>query len=237
MSEATIDDKVSEHDIPSISVSWDMILSYYITDSVPVYDIRLSCCSKVLIIYPICLALHGQLPMTRSTFTNNLAVYYIELPCHSKLFFDWRIHHCWLQVKVWYCTIKVQQSAPCQQNISTVTRAACDWEKDHCWMQVKVWHYIIRTQQGDLYPQRISTVIRAVSYPIHSCFSSEVPDVRSDQIRSTDPYWIHHDKLLYSYPVHITSNTAYFLHLVYPPFWYIGYAYLWLCFTDPFTCD
>jgi len=57
------------------------------------------------------------------------------------------------------------------------------------------------------------------------------------QIRSTDPYWIHHDKLLHSYTVHITLNTAYFLHLVYLPFWYIGYAYFQLCFTDPFTCD
>jgi len=44
----------------------------------------------------------------------------------------------------------------------------------------------------------------------------------SDLIRS-DPQ-ICHDKLLYSYPVHITLNTAYFLHLVYHPFWYIGYA-------------
>jgi len=76
-----------------------------------------------------------------------------------------------------------------------------------------------------------------LSYPIHLRFSSEVPDVRSDQIRSTDPYQIRHDKLLHSYPVHITLNTAYFLHLVYPPFWYISYAYFRLCFTDPFTCD
>jgi hypothetical protein len=76
-----------------------------------------------------------------------------------------------------------------------------------------------------------------LSYPIHSCFSPKVPDVRSDQIRSTDPYWICRDKLLHSYPVHITLNTAYFLHLVFLPFWYIGYAYFRLCFTDPFTCD
>jgi len=49
------------------------------------------------------------------------------------------------------------------------------------------------------------------------------------QIRSTDPYRIHHNKLLHSYPVHITLNTAYFLHLVYLPFRYIGYAYFRLC--------
>jgi len=73
-----------------------------------------------------------------------------------------------------------------------------------------------------------------LSYPIHSRFSSEVPDVRSDQIRSTDPYRIRHDKLLHSYPVHITLNTAYFLHLVYPPFRFIGYAFFRLCSTDPF---
>jgi hypothetical protein len=48
------------------------------------------------------------------------------------------------------------------------------------------------------------------------------------KIRS-DPYQIHYDKLLHSYPVHIMLNTAYFLHLVYLPFWYIGYAYFWLC--------
>ncbi|KAG2123632.1 hypothetical protein BD769DRAFT_1741799 [Suillus cothurnatus] len=61
--------------------------------------------------------------------------------------------------------------------------------------------------------------IENMSYPIHSRFSSKVPDVRSNQIQSTDPYQIHHDKLLHSYPVHITLNTAYFLHLVYLPFW------------------
>jgi hypothetical protein len=70
---------------------------------------------------------------------------------------------------------------------------------------------------------------KPVSYPIHSRFSSEVPDTRSDQIRSTDPYRICYDKLLHSYPVHITLNTAYFLHLVYLPFRYIGYAYFRLC--------
>jgi len=48
------------------------------------------------------------------------------------------------------------------------------------------------------------------------------------QIQS-DPYRIHHNKLLHSYPVHITLNTAYFLHLVYLPFWYIGYVYFRLC--------
>jgi hypothetical protein len=48
------------------------------------------------------------------------------------------------------------------------------------------------------------------------------------QIQS-DPIQIHYDKLLHSYPVHITLNTAYFLHLVYLPFWYIGYAYFQLC--------
>jgi hypothetical protein len=68
-----------------------------------------------------------------------------------------------------------------------------------------------------------------MSYPIHSRFSSEVLDVRSNQIQSTDPYWIRHDKLLHSYPVHIMLNTAYFLHLVYLPFRYIGYAYFRLC--------
>jgi hypothetical protein len=69
-----------------------------------------------------------------------------------------------------------------------------------------------------------------VSYPIYSRFSSKVPDIRSNQIQSTDSYQIHYDKLLHSYPVHITLNTAYFLHLVYLPFQYIGYAYfrLWL---------
>jgi len=80
----------------------------------------------------------------------------------------------------------------------------------------------------------MSTERRGLSYPIHSRFSSEVPDVRSDQIRSTDPYWICHDKLLHSYPVHIMLNTAYFLHLVYPPFRCIGYAFFRLCFTDLF---
>jgi hypothetical protein len=73
-----------------------------------------------------------------------------------------------------------------------------------------------------------------LSYPIHSRFSSKVPDVRSDQIRSTDPYWIRYDKLLHSYLVHITLNTAYFLHLVYPFFRFIGYAFSRLCSTDPF---
>jgi len=29
-------------------------------------------------------------------------------------------------------------------------------------------------------------------------------------------------------------NTAYFLHLVYPPFQFIGYAFFRLCSTDPF---
>jgi len=48
------------------------------------------------------------------------------------------------------------------------------------------------------------------------------------QIQS-DPIQIHYNKLLHSYPVHITLNTAYFLHSVYLPFWYIGYAYFWLC--------
>jgi len=63
-----------------------------------------------------------------------------------------------------------------------------------------------------------STFSWPMSYSIHSCFSSKVPDARSDQIRSTDPYQIHYDKLLHSYPVHIMLNTAYFLHLVYLPF-------------------
>jgi len=61
--------------------------------------------------------------------------------------------------------------------------------------------------------------------------------IRSDQIRSTDLYRIHHDKLLHSYPVHITLNTAYFLHLVYPPFRCIGYAFFRLCLLIRFTCD
>jgi len=82
-----------------------------------------------------------------------------------------------------------------------------------------------------------SEIDAIVSYPIRSCFSSEVPDVRSDQIRSTDPYQIHHDKLLHSYPVHITLNTAYFLHLVYLPFRYISYACFRLCLLIRFTCD
>jgi hypothetical protein len=69
----------------------------------------------------------------------------------------------------------------------------------------------------------------AVSYSIYLCFSSKVPDVRSNQIQSTDPYRICYDKFLHSYPVHITLNTAYFLHLVYLPFRYIGYVYFWLC--------
>jgi len=77
----------------------------------------------------------------------------------------------------------------------------------------------------------------SMSYPIHSRFSSEVLDARSDQIRFTDPYWICCDKLLHSYPVHITLNTAYFLHLVYPPFQYISYAYFRLCLLIRFTCD
>jgi len=47
-------------------------------------------------------------------------------------------------------------------------------------------------------------------------------------IRSSG-YQICYDKLLHSYPVHITLNTAYVLHLVYLPFWYIGYAYFRLC--------
>jgi hypothetical protein len=64
---------------------------------------------------------------------------------------------------------------------------------------------------------------------ISHTFTLEVPDTRSDQIRSTDLYWIRYDKLLHSYPVHIMLNTAYFLHLVYLPFWYIGYAYFRLC--------
>jgi len=68
-----------------------------------------------------------------------------------------------------------------------------------------------------------------LSYPIHSRFSSEVPDVRSNQIWSTDLYQIRHNKLLHSYPVHIMLNTAYFLHLVYLSFWYISYAYFRLC--------
>jgi hypothetical protein len=60
-----------------------------------------------------------------------------------------------------------------------------------------------------------------VSCSIYSHFLSEVPDVRFNHIC--------YDKLLYSYPVHITLNTADFLHLVYLPFWYISYAYFWLC--------
>jgi hypothetical protein len=86
----------------------------------------------------------------------------------------------------------------------------------------------------DQLPIPVSDNRLSLSYPIHSRFSSEVPDVRSDQIRSTDPYRIRYDKLLHSYPVHITLNTAYFLHLVYPPFRFIGYAFFRLCSTDPF---
>jgi len=68
-----------------------------------------------------------------------------------------------------------------------------------------------------------------LSYPIHSRFSSKVPDTRSDQIWSTDLFQIRYNKLLHSYPVHIMLNTAYFLHLVYLPFQYLGYAYFRLC--------
>jgi hypothetical protein len=85
--------------------------------------------------------------------------------------------------------------------------------------------------------QRHRFICQMLSYPIHSHFSSEVLDVRSDQIRSTDPYRIRHDKLLHSYPVHITLNTAYFLHLVYPPFRCIGYAFFRLCLLTRLTCD
>jgi len=60
----------------------------------------------------------------------------------------------------------------------------------------------------------IKDICAHVSYPIYLRFSSEVLDTRSNQIQSTDPYWIHYNKLLHSYPVHITLNTAYFLHLV-----------------------
>jgi len=55
-----------------------------------------------------------------------------------------------------------------------------------------------------------------VSYPIHSHFSSKVLDVRSDQIWSTDTCWIRRDKLLHSYPVHITSYNI--KHCLFPPF-------------------
>jgi hypothetical protein len=79
--------------------------------------------------------------------------------------------------------------------------------------------------------------IAPLPYPIHSRFSSEVLDVRSNQIRSTDPYQIRYDKLLHSYPVHITLNTAYFLHLVYPPFRFIGYAFFGYVLLIRFTCD
>jgi len=68
-----------------------------------------------------------------------------------------------------------------------------------------------------------------LSYPIHSCFSSEVLDTRSNQIRSTDLIQIHYNKLLHSYPIHIMLNTAYFLHSVYLPFQYISYAHFQLC--------
>ncbi|KAG2095756.1 hypothetical protein BD769DRAFT_1369725, partial [Suillus cothurnatus] len=84
-------------------------------------------------------------------------------------------------------------------------------------------------KEGFLKSKLLVLVSGLVSYPIHSRFSSEVPDVRSNQIQSTDLYRIRHDKLLHSYPVHITLNTAYFLHLVYPPFQYISYVHFWLC--------
>jgi hypothetical protein len=47
-----------------------------------------------------------------------------------------------------------------------------------------------------------------LSCPIHSHFSSKVPDPRSNQIQSTHLFHIHYDKLLHSYPVHIILNTA-----------------------------
>jgi len=107
----------------------------------------------------------------------------------------------------------------------------------HQWQFCHRTHHLLADQLPPKNPPFQSVLIwkcRMLSYPIHSCFSSEVPDVRSDQIRSTDPYRIHYNKLLHSYPVHITLNTAYFLHLVYPPFWFIGYAFFRLCSTDPF---
>jgi hypothetical protein len=40
---------------------------------------------------------------------------------------------------------------------------------------------------------------------------------------------IQYNKLLNLYPVHITLNTAYFLHFVYSPFQYLSYSYFQLC--------
>jgi hypothetical protein len=123
-------------------------------------------------------------------------------------------------------------------NIQLVNSAWIDFRRRLAWRI----HCLYQDEKEQKYPYdpdfdlKIPTD-KYLSYPIHLRFSSEVPDVRSDQIQSTDPYRIHHDKLLHSYPVHITLNTAYFLHLVYPPFQYIGYAYFRLCFTDLFTCD
>jgi hypothetical protein len=99
------------------------------------------------------------------------------------------------------------------------------------WDSVKnlVWvHVLLGYDLQSALTLQMQANIMVMSYSIHSRFSSEVPDVRSNQIQSTDPYRIRYDKLLHSYPVHITLNTAYFLHLVYPPFQYIGYAYFWV---------
>jgi len=91
------------------------------------------------------------------------------------------------------------------------------------WSSVQM-HILLDIQQ--LYGKLLHACL---SYPIHSRFSSKVPDTRSDQIWSTDPYRIRYNKLLHSYPVHIMLNTAYFLHSVYLPFQYIGYAHFQLC--------
>jgi len=65
----------------------------------------------------------------------------------------------------------------------------------------------------------------SLSYPIHLRFSSKFLDPRSNQIWSTDSFHIRYKKLLNPYPVYIMLITAYFLHLVYSPFWYLGYTY------------
>lgn len=41
-----------------------------ITDNVPAYDVELSCCSKLLIVYQTQLLLHGWLPGADSVITN-----------------------------------------------------------------------------------------------------------------------------------------------------------------------
>jgi hypothetical protein len=59
------------------------------------------------------------------------------------------------------------------------------------------WKHLWHSSPNYHHTNHIDPKILHLSYPIYSHFSSEVPDIRSDQIRSTDPYWIHYDKLLH----------------------------------------